>query len=452
LTDSDCNVLGVSGRLCASDAEGVMYCADPVEVSDAGSTIIAPPPPGAPDAAVVEPIVEAGPLEAGVDEVTIGAGGGTFGIGSVVIEVPPGALDHDVTISIAPIAQPPAGAVGQAYEIGPTGTQFRIPILLTFSYDDVDLDASPASALSVSTIVGGAWQAVSSPIMDPYAHTIGGTTTHLSPYALASAGAAVAAGDGSSGTATNTPRDAGRDANFIPDATVDAGATADASTAPPCVTAQASLVSWWTGDGDTTDLTGLNTLTTTGGQITFVTGKVGQAMQLQNNAYLCGTALGLPIGGQARTIEAWVLPQAARAQNNALVFGYGTWGTAQGTALLQIDQTANTNTLAFNPWIAPAVTGGNVAPNAWTHVAVTVTQGGPAVLYVNGQVTGQGAITLNTPSNNLTACIGGFPNPPDGIAEWFTGAVDEISVYAAALTNTDIQAIYSAGSAGKCKQ
>jgi hypothetical protein len=52
-TAADCNVDGITGRLCASDANGVDYCADPGAVTN--GMITEPPPSGAPDASVVEP-------------------------------------------------------------------------------------------------------------------------------------------------------------------------------------------------------------------------------------------------------------------------------------------------------------------------------------------------------------------------------------------------------------
>ena len=201
-TDADCNVLGVTGRTCAKDGEGVEYCADTAQV-DAGA-IVAAPPPGAPDAAVIEPSADAA-LESGEVELPIGSNGGTFGIDGISVTIPPGALDHDITISITPIAAPAAGALGQAFEIGPTGTQFLQPVLITFSYTDAELDGSAASAYAVDTIVDGAWQPVSAPMVDPYTHTISGTSTHLSPYALATSQGSNSTtnsvgGDGSFGT------------------------------------------------------------------------------------------------------------------------------------------------------------------------------------------------------------------------------------------------------------
>jgi hypothetical protein len=51
--DTDCNKPGSSDSVCATDAQGVHYCAVPTEVT--GGVITAPPPPGARDVAVTEP-------------------------------------------------------------------------------------------------------------------------------------------------------------------------------------------------------------------------------------------------------------------------------------------------------------------------------------------------------------------------------------------------------------
>jgi alpha-tubulin suppressor-like RCC1 family protein len=42
-SDADCDVLGIKGRVCATDAHGVLYCAEPSEVT--GGMIVAAPPP-----------------------------------------------------------------------------------------------------------------------------------------------------------------------------------------------------------------------------------------------------------------------------------------------------------------------------------------------------------------------------------------------------------------------
>ena len=113
----------------------------------------------------------------------VGTTGGTVrsGDGSVVVSVPKGALDHDVTISIAAATSPLAGAVGTVYEIGPTGTTFAVPVTIAIH---ADASAGAPSSLRVATVEGGAWRALSSPSFDAASATVSGATSHLSPYAL----------------------------------------------------------------------------------------------------------------------------------------------------------------------------------------------------------------------------------------------------------------------------
>src|SRR3954468_24462161 len=50
--------------------------------------------------------------------------------GNVGVTIPAGALGTDVRITVAPAEAPASGAVGTVYEIGPTGTQFAMPVAL----------------------------------------------------------------------------------------------------------------------------------------------------------------------------------------------------------------------------------------------------------------------------------------------------------------------------------
>jgi len=179
---ADCNVLGITGRLCAKDAQGVYYCADNDEVSN-GDLVAAPPPNAPTGVPVIEPqggdsLVGGAPIEN-----MVGPLGGTFGTGAVSVSIPPGALEQPVMISITPDAMMP-GSVGPSYEIGPTGTHFMEPVTIAFAYTQSELGAYPPSAFAVATQVGGTWQAISQPAVDPYALKISGLTMHLSPYAL----------------------------------------------------------------------------------------------------------------------------------------------------------------------------------------------------------------------------------------------------------------------------
>jgi hypothetical protein len=191
LNDADCNVLGIAGRVCARDMNGVEYCADPSEV--ANGVITAPPPPGAPSTPVIEPdaataAVAAAGLPGNLIGTNIGPGGGTIGALGVTVTIPAGALNVDLEITIDPSAQPgPGGTVSPVFEIGPTGTSFALPVTVAFDYTDSELAGLSPSAFAVETTaasLGASWAPLTNLLVDVYAHTIAGQTMHLSPYAL----------------------------------------------------------------------------------------------------------------------------------------------------------------------------------------------------------------------------------------------------------------------------
>ena len=70
---------------------------------------------------------------------TIGPDGGvvTSRDGRVTLDIPPGALDREVTITIEEIDEGPEGSVGRVYEILPSHTQLLVPALI-----EVDLGAA----------------------------------------------------------------------------------------------------------------------------------------------------------------------------------------------------------------------------------------------------------------------------------------------------------------------
>src|SRR5262249_43218238 len=75
----------------------------------------------------------------------------------------------------------------------------------------------------------------------------------------------------------------------------------------------------------------------------------------------------------------------------------------------------------------PHVQGGAIPLNAWSHVAMTFdAAGGQMVAYVNGR------------EDSF------LPRP-------FNGLIDEVSILSRALSAAEVQGIFKAGSAGKCK-
>jgi len=119
---------------------------------------------------------------------TVGPSGGAVASsdGNLAVNIPAGALPANVTITTEPAEAPATGAVGTVYEIGPTGTQFAMPVTLTLHYDTSMLNGAAASSLRVATFAGNAWQLLPGAVVDEQAKTVSGVTTHLSPYAIVS--------------------------------------------------------------------------------------------------------------------------------------------------------------------------------------------------------------------------------------------------------------------------
>ncbi|MGH7269603.1 MAG: hypothetical protein ACREJ3_04155, partial [Polyangiaceae bacterium] len=103
----------------------------------------------------------------------------------VKITIGAGALAMPTTITIAKGTSSVPGAIGQVWELGPSGTQFAKPVTITFSTANVDLGGFPATSVVASTVVGNAWHRLDQPTLDTTAQIMTGQTTHLSPYALA---------------------------------------------------------------------------------------------------------------------------------------------------------------------------------------------------------------------------------------------------------------------------
>src|SRR3954454_8199068 len=106
--------------------------------------------------------------------------------GNLAVKIPAGALPADVTITTEAATAPAAGSVGTVYEIGPTGTQFAMPVTLTLHYDMSALGGAAESSLRVATFAGGSWQLLPGAVATEQAKTVSGVTTHLPPYAIVS--------------------------------------------------------------------------------------------------------------------------------------------------------------------------------------------------------------------------------------------------------------------------
>jgi len=222
-----------------------------------------------------------------------------------------------------------------------------------------------------------------------------------------------------------------------------------------CVTPPSGLVGWWKGDGNTLDSFGGNNGVNQ--NVTYSNGVVGQAFAFDPENYSYGTYTGIQIADQpafaltnSLTIEGWVRPRG----NGYIIFWRGDNRPGTDPYVVSMD---DNNTVQFQISDANgngAAVGTTLAYNQWCHLAATLDgSSGTMSIYTNGVLASQTSTTIRPfgqliPGDSPGVGIGNLNDGQNNFP--FTGDIDEISLYGRALAAGEIQAIYNAGSAGKC--
>lgn len=207
--------------------------------------------------------------------------------------------------------------------------------------------------------------------------------------------------------------------------------------AQTCLPPPAGLVSWWPGDGDANDIIGGNNGTLVGGVTygTVLQGNVSQAFSFSGSGLV---SLASAPTSNDFTIDAWVYPRQISSPN-----GYRTI-YADNTRGLWLK---NGRISWWSPSTDRFIGNSPLAINAWTHIALTYSNG---VFrgYRNGVLDGSSNSSGEFLPAQTGIGIGGHSNYPP---EHFDGLIDEVEIFKRALSQSEIQAIYAAGKAGKCK-
>lgn len=233
--------------------------------------------------------------------------------------------------------------------------------------------------------------------------------------------------------------------------------TLGTSTGTTCFARPANAVSWWPAEGNANDVAGGLNGTVQGG-VSYSPGKVGQAFNFDGTGSVqIGNPAGLRLAS-AITIEGWINPRSAPASAAMAAVltkwaqkfdaaadadSYGLWLRNNNGALTMFTAIHQSGTSE------PNLQGGSIPLNAWSHVAMTFdATTGQYVLYVNGQP----VASMSTPGpitpTSRNVLIG---REDSSLPRLFNGLIDEAAVYSRALSGAEIQAIFNAGSAGKCR-
>jgi alpha-tubulin suppressor-like RCC1 family protein len=212
------------------------------------------------------------------------------------------------------------------------------------------------------------------------------------------------------------------------------------------------LVSWWAGESNANDIVGGNNGSPVG-NLGYTNGVAGQAFVFDGStSYIplsASPSLNIGATGSGITIECWIKPDAGVNApviewDSATTDGLQLW-VANGNTLLfaNIEDTSGNPRVISFPYIFDT--------NNFQHVAVTYDKdSGLAVLYLNGTNVASANFGSITPQTTYPANIGRRTGEPIGLNDTYGGLIDELSLYNRALSQAEIQAIYNAGSAGKC--
>jgi hypothetical protein len=205
-----------------------------------------------------------------------------------------------------------------------------------------------------------------------------------------------------------------------------------------CAAASASIVSWWRGDNDFSDVFATNN-GANAGAAAFAAGEVGAGFNLSGaaNSYVqVPDSPTLAITG-ALTMDAWINASALGGRIIDKITASSSNGflldTYSGNLRLDVggDTISSTATLTTG---------------TWTHVA-GVYDGANLTVYINGaQAATKTTSVTAAPTNTVPLRIGADSTG----ASRFSGIIDEARIYKSALTAADIMAIYQAGATARC--
>ena len=213
---------------------------------------------------------------------------------------------------------------------------------------------------------------------------------------------------------------------------------------PSCVPPPSGLVAWYPGEGNGNDIVGGNNGALQNGA-TFASGHVGQAFGFNGISANVSIpdAPSLDFSSTSpMTVELWAFRTSANSVQHLLGKRNGCGGTStEGNYQMAID--SNPGLLFGNPGGAAVHTDVDLPLNTWTHLAATF-DGTTYRFYIDGVLHGSATGSLGPP-NSAPLTIGN-----SGTCNSFGGLIDEPSIYNRALTQAEIQAIFTAGSTGKC--
>lgn len=220
-------------------------------------------------------------------------------------------------------------------------------------------------------------------------------------------------------------------------------------TVTSCSQAPSALVAWYPGEGNVDDYAGTNNGTPL--NIVYVPGKVGQAFSFNGSTARRVLIADNPVFKLTNsfTVECWI----NIAGDGGIIFYRGDNRTGLDPIGISMGASGFVNFFVTSETQNTTITA-PVAYNQWKHIAATLDgASGVMRLYVDGAIGAQTTTTVRPigdldPNFQPSVAIGNASGTSYNFP--FNGLIDEMSVYSRALSQSEVQGIFTAGVLGKC--
>jgi hypothetical protein len=236
-------------------------------------------------------------------------------------------------------------------------------------------------------------------------------------------------------------------------------ALGELAAAQTCVQPPAGLASWWPGDGNANDIIGESNGTLVGG-VTFARAEVGQGFSFDGNGYVSfGTGPAIA-GTGPLTVDAWI----RTTDDQGIIIQQRDAGAFNGEYVLSVGGIETAAGFAFDPgkvcWstFGDGMFGFNFCSEAAVNdglfhfIVATREADGSGRIYIDGVLDSSQSAPART-LVPLEVFMGADVRDLllVGRGRFLAGIIDEMEIHTRALSQPEIQDIFFAGSAGKCK-
>ena len=187
---------------------------------------------------------------------------------------------------------------------------------------------------------------------------------------------------------------------------------------------------------DTSDSSGNGNTLTNNGDVSFASGKIGNAAVFDGSNYLATNSSSFPAGNSDRSVSAWFKTNNAGNYNILLSYGSPQENSSFGLSVTNsgdIEFAAYSNDFQGNTFVAD----GN-----WHHVVGVNSSNNGRSLYLDGILIATNSNPINTQTENSELKIGEWTVSFGGS---MNGQIDAVGIWNRALSDAEVAELYNTG-------